>query len=101
MSAKNAKLFLAVMLVLIGPVMWAQKTVTVKGTVVEASSGLPIIGASVLVQGTTSGTVTGLDGDFSLSAPQGSILVVSSIGFPVITMLVAQVLTVSMLWTFR
>jgi len=37
MSAKNAKLFLAVMLVLIGPVMWAQKTVTVKGTVVEAS----------------------------------------------------------------
>ena len=44
MSTKNAKLFLAVMLVLIGPVMWAQNTVTVKGTVVEASSGLPVIG---------------------------------------------------------
>ena len=86
MSAKNAKLFLAVLMVLIGPVMWAQKTVTVKGTVVEASSGLPVIGASVLVQGTTSGTVTGLDGDFSLSAPQGSTLVVSSIGFTDYTM---------------
>ena len=86
MSAKNAKLFLAILLVLAGPVVWAQKTVTVKGTVVEASSGLPVIGASVLVQGTTTGTVTGLDGDFSLSAPQGATLVVSSIGFTDYTM---------------
>ena len=81
MRAKNAKLILAVLLALIGPLAWGQNTVTVKGTVVEAKSGLPVIGASVMVQGTVSGTVTGLDGDFSLSVPQGSTLVVSSIGF--------------------
>ena len=86
MRAKNAKLILAVLLALTGPLAWGQNTVTVKGTVVEAKSGLPVIGASVMVQGTVSGTVTGLDGDFSLSVPQGSTLVVSSIGFSDYTM---------------
>ena len=59
----------------------AQNTVTVSGTVVDGGSGDPLIGASVLVEGTTRGTVTDLDGRFSLSVPKGSKLVIGSIGF--------------------
>ena len=69
------------MLVLTGPALWAQNTVTVSGTVFDSGGDEPLVGASVLVDGTTTGTVTGLDGEFSLTVPRGSRLVVSSIGF--------------------
>ena len=52
----------------------------VKGTVVDAS-GEPIIGANVLVKGTAYGTITDLDGNFSLDVNRGDILVISYIGF--------------------
>ncbi len=81
MTQKRIILFLVSLLILTGPAAWAQKTVTVKGTVVESGSGEPVIGASVMVMGTTRGTVTGLDGEFSIIAPRGSTLVASSIGF--------------------
>ncbi len=57
----------------------AQKTVT--GTVKDAA-GDAIIGASVLVQGTSVGTVTDIDGNFSVDLPAGSSkLIVSFVGF--------------------
>lgn len=57
----------------------AQRTIT--GTVTDATDE-PLIGASVLVQGTTSGTVTDIDGNFSLEVPTAAdILVVSYTGF--------------------
>lgn len=43
------------------------QTQTVTGTVVSADDGEPIIGASILVRGTTMGTVTDLDGNFQIS----------------------------------
>ncbi len=50
--------------------------------VVTDSTGETVIGASVVVKGTTNGTITGLDGDFSLSGvTKGSILVVSFVGY--------------------
>lgn len=51
----------------------------VKGTVVDAN-GEPIIGASVLLKGTTNGTITDFDGNFSLSDAKG-IVVISFIGY--------------------
>ena len=54
--------------------------VTVQGTVVDAT-GLPLIGASVVEQGTLNGTITDVDGKFSLSVKMGAVLEVSSIGF--------------------
>ncbi len=57
----------------------AQRTVT--GTVTDAE-GVPLIGASVLVKGTTAGTVTDIDGNFSLNVPEGAeTLVFSYTGF--------------------
>ena len=53
----------------------------ITGTVVDAE-GTPLIGASVLVDGTTIGTVTDIDGNFSLSIPAAATeLVVSYTGF--------------------
>ena len=57
---------------------------TVKGSVVDAT-GEPVIGASILVQGTTNGVITDIDGNFSLTVSQGSELSVSYIGFQAVT----------------
>ncbi len=53
---------------------------TVTGTVVDFQ-GMPLLGANVLVKGTTVGAQTDFDGNFSIEAEVGSILVVSYIGF--------------------
>ncbi|MDH6303940.1 TonB-linked SusC/RagA family outer membrane protein [Parabacteroides sp. PF5-5] len=58
-----------------------QQTTKVSGTVVDAVTGEPVIGANVVVKGTTNGTSTDFDGNFSFEAPAGSILVVSYIGY--------------------
>ena len=59
--------------------MMAQIQVT--GTVVAAEDGEPVIGASILVKGTTTGTTTDIDGNFSLKVPEkAKTLVVSYIG---------------------
>lgn len=49
---------------------------------VKDSAGETVIGASVVVKGTTNGTITGIDGDFSLSnVKKGDVIVVSFVGF--------------------
>src|SRR5690554_3662106 len=61
--------------------LWAQGQVTVSGTVTEESTGDPAIGVSILVKGTSHGTVTGIDGDYTLSdVPADATLVFSYIG---------------------
>ena len=52
----------------------------VNGTVTSADDGEPVIGASVLVEGTKTGTVTDINGNFSISVPAGKKLVVSYLG---------------------
>lgn len=54
--------------------------IAVKGMVKDAT-GEPVIGANVVVKGTTTGTITDFDGNFQLSAKQGDIIVVSFIGY--------------------
>jgi outer membrane receptor protein involved in Fe transport len=74
------KHLLALVLVLFAFVAtWAQRTVT--GKVID-KQGEALIGASILAKGTTSGTVTDIDGTYSLSVPaNASILVVSYTGY--------------------
>ena len=62
-----------------GGVQWAQQANTVEGIVTDAN-GEPIIGASIVIKGTTNGTITDLDGKFSLSDATGT-LVISYIGY--------------------
>lgn len=53
----------------------------IQGKVTDTETGEPLIGASVLVQGTSSGTVTDLDGNFSVAAKPGDILEISYTGY--------------------
>lgn len=61
----------------------AQKTIT--GTVIELDTGDPVIGASIKPQGEKIGTVTDIDGHFSLNVPVGKTLVISYIGMKTLT----------------
>jgi len=56
-----------------------QATKKITGTVVDAMG--PVIGASIIEKGTTNGTVTDFDGNFSLNVKPGATIVVSFIGF--------------------
>lgn len=58
----------------------AQSDKKITGTVLDAT-GMPVIGANVMVKGTTNGTITDMDGRFSLDVEEGATLVVSYIGF--------------------
>lgn len=57
-----------------------QQARTVQGKIVD-NSGEPIIGVNVVVKGTTVGTITDFDGNFSIEADSKSVLTVSYIGF--------------------
>lgn len=57
-----------------------QQDKTITGVVKDAN-GEPIIGANIMVKGTTNGTITDMDGNFTLQCPSNAILVISYIGF--------------------
>lgn len=57
-----------------------QQAGVVKGQVLD-STGEPVIGATVKVQGQKGGTVTDLDGNFSVDAPKGATLEISYVGY--------------------
>ncbi|MEZ4988749.1 MAG: carboxypeptidase-like regulatory domain-containing protein, partial [Saprospiraceae bacterium] len=57
----------------------AQRTIT--GQMTDAGTGEPLIGANVVVQGTTTGTVTDFDGMYSIDASEGAVLEFSYTGY--------------------
>ena len=73
------RMFLAGVLMLLSLTAYAQER-TVTGKVYDAA-GEPIIGASVVIQGTTQGTITDIDGAFQLKAQPSQTLVVSFLGY--------------------
>lgn len=74
-------LLLLTMIVFVGSqAMWAQ-TKTISGTITASDDGMPLPGVSVVVKGTTTGTVTNANGQYSLTVPtNATTLVVSFIG---------------------
>ena len=79
MNHQIKRAFMAVLLSVFCFVAYAQKTVT--GTVVDAT-GEPMIGVSILVDGTTNGGVTDFDGNFSIKdVPENGVLKISYVGF--------------------
>ena len=74
---KRLMMFLAGLLLSMG-VALAQTQVN--GTVTSADDGEPVIGASIMVEGTKTGTVTDINGNFTISVPEGKKLVISYLG---------------------
>ena len=66
-------------LLMTGMAAFAQ--MSVQGTVIDASNGEPVIGASVLEIGTTNGTVSDFDGNFTLIVKNGAKLSISYLGY--------------------
>ena len=90
------KIFLTILLAVLSSVLLsAQDTVT--GTVVSGSDGMPVIGAAVMEVGnTTNGTVTDIDGKFSISVPEGAELIFVSIGFKDLTAKASPVMNITL-----
>ena len=74
---KRLSMILACLFLCVGMAFGQSK---ISGSVVSEEDGEPIVGASVMVVGSKTGTVTNLDGNFSLDIPAGKKLVVSYIG---------------------
>ncbi|MDD4991621.1 MAG: TonB-dependent receptor [Paludibacter sp.] len=76
---KKITLLLVAILVSAGT-LWAQN-MSINGVVVDKNTGETLIGASVTQKGSQNGTITNVDGAFSISVPVGSTLVFSYIGY--------------------
>lgn len=58
-----------------------QNTINVTGTVTSAIDGEPLIGVSIVIKGTSEGTVTNVDGDYKINVPANATLLFSYIGY--------------------
>ena len=72
-------LFILIPLFLFSAFIYAQEK-SITGSVVD-EAGLPIIGATIIVKGTTKGTTTNFDGNFTINASSEDTLVISSLGY--------------------
>jgi hypothetical protein len=77
---KRIRLFFTVMVMLLASATAFAQNITVGGVVTD-SNDQPVIGATVMVAGTNTGTATDADGAFKISAPANGQLVVSVIGY--------------------
>lgn len=75
---KKLTIFLIAVMTCLG--IYAQD-VKVTGTVVSSTDGEPLIGATVMVKGSSAGTATDIDGKFTIQAKKGSTLLVSYVGY--------------------
>ena len=71
---KRFTLLLASLFICVGA---ALAQVKISGTVISSEDGQPVIGASIVVVGTGQGTVTNVDGQFTLSVPERAKLRIS------------------------
>ena len=81
----KANQFRAMMLVLLMAVVSLgvvnAQTLTVTGTVTDVADGTPIVGCSVMLKGTTKGTVTNVNGQYAIQAKKGETLLFQFIGY--------------------
>ncbi|MGC6422756.1 MAG: carboxypeptidase-like regulatory domain-containing protein, partial [Flavobacteriaceae bacterium] len=77
--------YLVSLVFLMGGLLFAQQTI--QGLVTD-ESGVPLPGATVVVEGTSDGTTTDFDGNFSISATDGQNLLISFVGYQTLTVAV-------------
>lgn len=70
---KNLNVLILMLSLLLGNLAMAQQTV-LTGKVTDKSTGESLPGVSIVVKGTTNGTITNVDGDFTLGVKRGDIL---------------------------
>lgn len=60
--------------------LWSQQAVTITGLVVDEQNN-PVIGATIMEKGTQNGTITALDGTYSINVNAGSVMIITYIGY--------------------
>lgn len=75
MQIKNTFSLIIILTTSLG--LFAQKG-KIRGTIIEDATGQPLIGCSVIIEGTTNGSITDFDGNFSITAEPGTYNLVSS-----------------------
>ena len=91
---RRLMLFYAYLLIGIG--LAIAQTSQISGVVLSAEDGEPIVGASILVQGTTTGTITDIDGKFSVKVNKGGKLQISYLGMKTVTLTAKNNMTVKL-----
>ena len=76
-------------LLLSPPLLWGQNH-SIKGQIVDAKSNEPLIGVNITVEGTSNGTISDVDGHFTLTATPDAVLKISYIGYREILLKVAD-----------
>ena len=76
-------------LLLSPPLLWGQNH-SIKGQIVDAKSNEPLIGVNITVEGTSNGTISDVDGHFTLTATPDAVLKISYIGYRDILLKVAD-----------
>lgn len=79
------KIFLSAVLLALSTIVFAQGKITASGSIVD-ETGIPVIGATIIEKGTGNGTVSDIDGNFSLKVSEGTPLTISYIGYSTIEM---------------
>ena len=83
MKQVNLRIYQTILTLLVGLLLSAgayAQQISVRG-IVKDQMGEPVIGANVLVKGTSNGVITDIDGKFALSAAKNDILIISFVGF--------------------
>jgi TonB-dependent starch-binding outer membrane protein SusC len=76
---KKVKLFMALMLFCSWQIVLAQKTIT--GTVTDSKDGSTLPGVSIVIKGTTAGTLSDISGNFSIKVSPNQVLQFSFVGY--------------------
>lgn len=72
---------LLVALLLIPLLSFGQNDQEIKGRIIDEQTGVPILGANIIEKGTTNGTTTDIDGEFTITVPLSATLEISYIGY--------------------
>lgn len=94
MLMKKAKLFFSALFMLLGITLSAQN-VMVAGKISDSATGEGVPFASVVVKGTTTGTVADVDGNYRISAPENGSIIVSSVGYTTVEVAIGGKLTLN------
>lgn len=81
----SSRVLMALFMLLVPFITFAQNRITVSGTVID-DTDQPVIGASVMIKGSTTGVPTDLDGKYTIEVPEDAILEFSSVGLKTVEM---------------
>ncbi len=91
---KNLNVLLMALALLLTNTAWSQ-VVSISGKVTDSASGEPLPGVTVIVQGTTIGTITNFDGEYVLKVEKGATVLYSYIGYKPTEMVIGDQTTIN------